>query len=72
MIEAILGSKSGERVLIFLTARETGYASEIAGFFSTDLYAVQKQMYRLESSDILAAEKLAERGCMNSIPVLYS
>jgi predicted transcriptional regulator len=58
MIEAILGSKSCEQVLIFLAARETGYASEIAGFFSTDLYAVQKQMYRLESSDILVSRKV--------------
>jgi len=37
MLEAILGSVSRERVLIFLYAREEGYAREIARFFDTDL-----------------------------------
>ena len=33
MIEVLLGSKSAERVLIYIFSREEGYAREIARFF---------------------------------------
>jgi hypothetical protein len=58
MIEALLGSKSSEQALLFLTARETGYASEIAQFFSADLYAIQKQLTKLENSDVLVSRNV--------------
>ena len=54
MLEAILGSVSRERVLIFLYAREEGYAREIARFFDTDLVQVQKQLDRLDLGGVLA------------------
>jgi len=54
MLEPILGSKSRERVLVFLHARNEGYAREIARFFDTDLVQVQKQLDRLELGGILA------------------
>ena len=44
MIEPIVGSKSGEQVFIFMIARDEGYAKEIADFFGSDLYAIQKQL----------------------------
>ena len=58
MLEPIVGSKSKEQVLIFLVARETGYPTEIAKFFSTDLYAVQTQLERLENSNVLVSRKV--------------
>jgi hypothetical protein len=58
MIKPIVGSKSSEQVFIFLTARETGYATEIARFFDADLYAIQKQLARLENADVLVSRKV--------------
>jgi len=57
MIEAIVGSTSAERVLMFITARESGYAAEIAKAFSTDLSPIQKQLDRLERDGLLINEK---------------
>lgn len=58
MLEPIVGSKSSEQVFIFLVARNEGYATEIAKFFSADLYAIQKQLERLENSDVLVSNKI--------------
>jgi len=58
MIEPIVGSKSSEQVLIFLTAREQGYATEIAKFFGAELYAIQKQLERLENSEVLVSKRI--------------
>lgn len=58
MLEPIVGSKSSEQVFIFLVARDEGYATEIARFFDADLYAIQKQLERLENSDVLVSKKV--------------
>jgi hypothetical protein len=58
MLESIVGSRSSEQVFIFLTARENGYATEIAKFFDADLYAIQRQLERLEKSDVLVSKKV--------------
>jgi len=58
MLEPIVGSKSSEQVFIFLVARNEGYATEIAKFFGADLYAIQKQLERLENSDVLVSNKV--------------
>lgn len=55
MLEPLLGSTNAERVLIFILARDEGYASEIAGFFDTDLYGIQKQLDKLETGGVLAS-----------------
>ncbi len=55
MIEAILGSLSCERVLVFICARKEGYAREIARFYETDLAPIQKQLDKLELAGILAS-----------------
>jgi predicted ArsR family transcriptional regulator len=55
MLEALLGSTNAERVLIFILAREEGYARDIARFFETDLYAIQRQLDKLEAGGILAS-----------------
>ena len=58
MLEPIVGSRSSEQVFIFLVARENGYATEIAKFFDADLYAIQRQLDRLENADVLVSKKV--------------
>ncbi|WP_298269719.1 winged helix-turn-helix domain-containing protein [Geobacter sp.] len=53
MLEPVLGSMNCERVLIFLAAREEGYAREIAGFFTSSLGPIQKQLEKLEAGGVL-------------------
>ena len=53
MLESLLGSTNCERVLMFLTARNEGYAREIARFFETGLGPVQKQLEKLEAGGVL-------------------
>jgi len=53
MLEPLLGSKNAERVLLFLLARDQGYATEIAVFFDTDLNGIQKQLDKLEIGGVL-------------------
>ncbi len=55
MIEVLLGSKNAERVLIYIFAREEGYAREIAGFYGTDLKSIQMQLDKFEKSGVLAS-----------------
>lgn len=55
MLETLVGSSSGERVLIFLFARDEGYAREIARFFDTDLDPIQKQLAKLEAGGVLVS-----------------
>jgi len=58
MLGPLLGSENKERVLIFLLARDEGYATEIARFFGTDLYGIQKQLDNLEVGSVLVSRKL--------------
>jgi predicted ArsR family transcriptional regulator len=58
MLEPIVGSRSSEQVFIFLVARENGYATEIAKFFDADLYAIQRQLERLENAEVLVSKKV--------------
>ena len=56
MLTPLLGSVNSERVLIFIFARENGYATEIANFFDTDLYGIQKQLDKLETGQVLVSQ----------------
>lgn len=56
MLEPILGSESSERVLIFILAREQGYATEIARQFNTALYSIQEQLEKLEVGGVLVSQ----------------
>jgi hypothetical protein len=58
MIEAILGSTGSEKVLMFLIARDEGYAREIARFFETDLAPIQRQLEKLESGGVLVSRSV--------------
>lgn len=53
MLESLFGSKIREKVLLYLHARDEGYAREISRFFKTDLDPVQKQLERLESGGVI-------------------
>lgn len=55
MIESILGSGNAERVLIFLFARQKGYASEIAEFYGSDLSPIQSQLKKFENGGVLVS-----------------
>lgn len=58
MIEALLGSKSAERVLMYILARGEGYAREIASFYHTDLKSVQMQLDKFEKSGVLVSREV--------------
>jgi len=58
MLEPILGSINAERVLIFLLAREEGYAREIARYYQTDLDPIQKQLEKFEIGGVLTSRKI--------------
>ena len=58
MLQPLLGSTNAERVLIFIQSRGEGYAREIALFFETDLYGIQKQLDKFETGGILASRKI--------------
>ena len=53
MLEAVFGSTSAERVLLFLVARGEGYATEIARTFDTNQSQIQKQLDRMERDGLL-------------------
>ncbi len=53
MLEPLLGSGIREKVLLFIHARDSGYAREIAAFYQISLDPVQKQLKRLEAGEIL-------------------
>lgn len=58
MLEALLGSVNRERALIFIYARDEGYATEIARFFNTHVYGIQQQLDKLELGGVLVSRKV--------------
>lgn len=60
MLSPLLGSVNKQRVLIFIQARDEGYAREIARFFQTDLFPVQKQLEKLEGAGILFSKAVGK------------
>ncbi|MCK9374749.1 MAG: winged helix-turn-helix domain-containing protein [Syntrophobacterales bacterium] len=55
MLAALLGSLSGERVLVYLFARGEGYAREIARFYQTNLTPIQRGLEKFEANGILTS-----------------
>ena len=58
MLELLLGSLNAERCLMYLFAREQGYATEIAKYFDTDLYGIQKQLDKFENGGVLVSAQV--------------
>ena len=57
MIEPILGSEYAEKVLMFLSVRERGYAREIASFFQVDVSTIQNQLRKFELGGVVVSFK---------------
>jgi len=55
MLGELLGSTNKERVLLYLIAREKGYAREITRFYDTPLNPIQKALDGLGRACSLAA-----------------
>jgi hypothetical protein len=70
MLKPLLGSENTERVLIFILARDEGYATDIARFYKTDLYGIQKQLDKLEIGGVLVS-RTAGRTRMYSLNPRY-
>lgn len=56
MLEALL-TVNTEKILLFINAREQAYATEIARFYKTNLYGIQKQLDKLEVGGVLVSRK---------------
>lgn len=56
MLEPLLGSTSKERVLVFLYARDRGYAREIAEAFGASVTPIQNQLEALEAAGVIWCE----------------
>ena len=54
----ILGSVEAEKALAYIVARGSGYASEIAGFYDSNLRGIQKQLDKLEHGGVLISRKV--------------
>lgn len=61
MLLPLIGSKNRESFLVFIKARQAGYARQIARFFDTDLSPIQDQLDRLEAGGILVSRELGRR-----------
>ena len=55
MLGELIGSTNKERALVYLVAREAGYAREIARFFDVPLNPIQKALDGLERAGVLVS-----------------
>jgi predicted ArsR family transcriptional regulator len=55
MLTPLFGTENSERALLFILTRHEGYAREIAQFFDTNLYAIQRQLDKLEAGGVLVS-----------------
>jgi len=58
MLGELIGSVNKERALIYLVARDRGYAREIARFFDAPLNPIQKALDGLERSGVLVSRSV--------------
>jgi len=58
MLEAIVGNSSAEKVLLFMTARKSGYALEIAKTFDTQVTPIKNQLERMEREGLFVVENV--------------
>jgi hypothetical protein len=57
MLKALFGNETCEKILLYLTNYQTGYASAIAATFGFNLRRVQLQLDRLENGGIIVSRK---------------
>ena len=70
-LRILIGSDVREKVLIFLFAREKGYAFEIANFFNLGVYQVQRQLDLLETGNILVSQTVGRTRVYEFNPRLF-
>ena len=58
MLGELIGSVNKERALMYLIARDRGYAREIARFFDAPLDPMQKALDGLEQSGVLVSRSV--------------
>lgn len=56
MLESLFGSRTAEKVLLYLQNYEEGYGKAIADTFSIPLNAVQNQLRKLEEGGVLVSQ----------------
>ncbi len=57
-LEAVFGNRTAASVLLFLENYDSGHASRIAKAYEIPLYAVQKQLQKLEAAGVLVSRKV--------------
>jgi len=55
-LKSIFGSSSRERILVFIAAREQGYAREISQFWKCPDQPIKRELNSLESDGVLVAK----------------
>jgi len=58
MLDALLGNKTAERVLLYLANYGQGYARQIAATHGSSVSVILKQLARLENGGILVSRSL--------------
>ncbi|MES2345395.1 MAG: DUF6314 family protein [Chlamydiota bacterium] len=61
MLSSLFGSKSAERILLFLLVNENCYASEIQRAFDIPLTPLQSTMHKFEKAGVLIFEMMGNR-----------
>jgi len=56
MLKSLLGSLSKERILVFIAAREEGYAREIMDFWKCPDRPIKRELNQLEADGVLTAK----------------
>jgi len=59
MIEVLLGSKNAERVLQYLSVRESGYIREISNFYNVSPSVIKRQIDKFEVAGIIVGKNFA-------------
>jgi hypothetical protein len=58
MLEALFGSRSAEQVLLYIENYGAGFGKAIADTYGAPLYAIQKQLLKLEAAGVLVSQPL--------------
>jgi hypothetical protein len=60
MLESLFTSKTKEQILLFIAARNEGYAREISKFYDKSLSLFQNQLDKLEFGNILYSKRIGK------------
>lgn len=60
ILKGLLRAESQERILLYLTVRETGYGSAIAKFYGTSQNSIQKQLAHLEEDSVIVSRLIGK------------